>query len=141
MDRLYEDLRSRLGEPLWHDEQGVPRYDSFHPNLCGVYDTHVALLEIACQGCEKRFLVSSSWNHHCDLERFARTRGTDVTVLGPQMPDATNGGGSFGYGDAPWHGDPQCAGTTMATEVVRVVEFWTRDFEWQRRQSYEFCYT
>lgn len=59
MYRLYRDIRDKLGEPLWHDEHGVPRYVAFHPSMCGVYDVHVALLEIECQGCGEHFQLES----------------------------------------------------------------------------------
>jgi hypothetical protein len=47
--------------PLWWDENGVPRFDTHHPGLCpDIYADEVALLRIACQGCEREFLVQMS---------------------------------------------------------------------------------
>jgi hypothetical protein len=40
---LYKDLRERLGEPLWHDAEGVPRYAPFEPSLLGIYDRWAVL--------------------------------------------------------------------------------------------------
>lgn len=64
----------------------------------------------------------------------------------PTLPTKEHSGW-FAFGDAPWHADSlgQCAGTTMTTDVVRVVEFWTKDggdhaLDWQRRPEYEFEY-
>lgn len=143
MYRLYEDIRDRLGEPKWHDEQGVPRYCDFHPSQCGIYDRWVALLEIACQSCGQRFLVSDSYSQ-MDLIQAAMRRGGNIAES-PELPNATNYGADFSFGDAPWHGERQCAGTTMTTETLRVVEFWTKDggehqMDWQRRPEFEFNY-
>ena len=33
MLRDYFDIRSRLGEPLWFDDNGVPRYVPFTPGM------------------------------------------------------------------------------------------------------------
>jgi hypothetical protein len=141
MYRLYEDLRDKLGEPKWHDEQGVPRYCDYHPSCGDIYDRWAALLEIECQGCRQRFLVSDSYSP-MDFIRAGWKPG-DPTE--PAFPAPDNYGGSFSFGDAPWHGARQCSGTTMTTDTTRVVEFWTRDggdhaMEWQRRPEYEFTY-
>lgn len=149
MYRLYNDIRNRLGEPLWHDEQGVPRYDTFHPSLCGIYDRFVALMEIECQACEGKFLVSGSWDHsdairESDLAALLKRKPREGWCEHPIFPTATHSG-SFGFGDAPWHGIEQCSGTTMSTSVLRIVEFWSRDGgysgqDWRRRPEYEFVY-
>ena len=90
----YRDIASRLGPSLWWDDHGVPRYDPFHPDLCGVYDGYVALLQIACQSCGRRFLVASgisrSW------------RPLRVGSRPPALPTA-NDTSSLGYGDPPRH--------------------------------------
>jgi hypothetical protein len=44
----YEDIlalaeRAGAGEPLWADENGVPRFAKFHPDLLGVYDRYAVL--------------------------------------------------------------------------------------------------
>ena len=147
MYRLYSDIRDKLGEPLWHDEHGVPRYCEFHPEHCGIYDRHVALLEIECQSCGQRFPVSASWDHGDAIQAW-------VSAGKPQgfkwedaleLPTPTNHGGSFTFGDAPWHGERQCAGTTMTTDTIRVLQFWSRDggehgFDWRRRPEFEVSY-
>lgn len=141
MYRLYEDLRDKLGEPTWHDEQGVPRYCDFHPSRGGIYDRWCALLEIACQACGQTFLVSDSYSM-TDMIRAGWKPGDPSE---PVLPTDGNGGGSFGFGDAPWHGEEQCSGTTMTTDTLRVVEFWTKDggdcgMDWRRRPEFEFAY-
>jgi hypothetical protein len=143
MYRLYSDIRDVLGEPLWHDEQGVPRYVPYAPQHGGIYDQWSALLEIQCQACGRPFLVSSSFSLS---DMFRHLRPDEPIPQHPVFPTADNCGGDFAFGDAPWHdGDRQCSGTTMTTDTVRVVEFWTHDggphgFDWQRRPEYEFSY-
>jgi hypothetical protein len=126
MYRRYEEIREKLGEPLWHDDQGVPRYIEFHPSLCGVYDTHVALLNIACQSCGKRFLVAASYNAFI---------GFRIQLSLPTSDEA----GSFGFGDAPYHGG--CAGETMTTDTMEIVQFWfKRTGDWIQLSELQFRY-
>lgn len=149
MYRLYSDIRDKLGEPKWHDENGVPRYCDFHPEHCGIYDRMVALLEIYCQGCERTFLVSCSWDHGMAIDGWLRA-GKPADKAGVwlddiEKPSAANHGGGFSFGDAPWHTWPdggQCAGTTMTTDVRRVVEFWMNvDSDgWTRHPEHECRY-
>ena len=141
MYRLYNDLREKLGEPQWHDEQGVPRYCAYQPSCGGIYDHWSALLEIDCQACGQLFLVSDSYS---TLDLIRQKAGATELRQEPVLP-TTSDAGWFSFGDAPWHGEEQCSGTTMSTEVLRVVEFWTRDggphkMEWRRRPEYEFAY-
>jgi hypothetical protein len=57
-DDLY-DLAQR--EPLWWDEHRVPRFAPFHPtDVNNIYATEVALCEISCQECSRKFLVAES---------------------------------------------------------------------------------
>lgn len=139
MYRLYEDIRERCGEPLWHDDQGVPRYRPYHPRDGGIYDRWSALLEIECQGCRRRFLVGDCYS---TMDLIRDTRDGDPIPAAPVLPTAEHAGW-FCFGDAPWHEAEhgQCSGTTMSTGVLRVVEFWAREhFEWVRHPEYEFTY-
>lgn len=144
MYRRYQDIRDRLGEPLWHDDHGVPRYETFHPSLCGVYDEYVALLEIECQSCGDRMLVTDSWTKSEGI-RFWLMQGKpeDDTARfnSPQLPTPEDSG-NFTYGDMPWHRNG-CGGSTMTTDVAQVVEFWKRNAfcEWERQSQYEFKYS
>jgi hypothetical protein len=129
----YRDITSRLGPPLWWDDHGVPRYDPFHPDLCGVYDDYGALLEIACQSCGRRFHVASGISGG-----FYRLRNDDRA---PVLPVPGNSG-AFGYGDPPPHSDAlgRCPGETMSSDLVRVLEFWRRDgrdMTWRRDPRHE----
>ncbi len=63
----YEDILSRISEPpIWYDQNGVPRYAKFHPNMCpNIYADKVVLAQIACQECGEKFLVemhASIWS-------------------------------------------------------------------------------
>jgi len=125
----YDDIRSRISDPvLWWDNNGVPRYCEFHPSRCGIYDAVVALIEVACQACGRRFLIAVTFDGPALQElgdRFRRPTHADI--------------GSFHYGDPPSHGSEGClAGDTMNVESVRVVEFWEREAgEWRRLPEHE----
>ena len=127
MNAYYEDIRKRIPqEPLWHDDNGVPRYDPFHPDLCpNIYAKVVVLFRIACQACETKFDVEahSSW--------FSPIRcPKDLT-----------------YGDAPKHDHPdgrgRCSGETMTSDIIAVLEVWRKggDHEWERVPEQEGVYT
>lgn len=130
MLRDYGDIRSRISDLiLWWDDNGVPRYCEFRPQECGVYDTVVALVEVACQACQERFRVAVNFD------------GSTIRQRGEGYKLPTDGAiGSFHYGDPPSHSHDNegCAGNTMLVEAVRVLEFWERvDFNWVRRPQYE----
>jgi len=128
----YNDIRSRLGDPLWYDRHGVPRYDPFRPGMCGVYARYVALLEIACQACGRRFAVAVDLD---DLERLEWEKEGAFVLPTAEDP------GAFCYGDPPRHG---CVGDTMSSYTCRIAEFWERSQEtgwkWVRRREREFAY-
>lgn len=131
MNRDYNDIKSRLGQPLWYDEYAVPRYDKFSPDQCGIYDHQVALLEIRCQSCGELFRAASTWNR---LDCLWNDRAPVIAPL-----PSHDGWTSFHYGDPPSH---SCTGDTMNSEPVRVVEFWQRiDFEWQRNKAEEIVWS
>lgn len=139
MLRDYEDIVDRLGPPLWWDDNGVPRYAAFHPEMLGVYDEFAALIEIDCQGCDKRMLVATRWSK------------TDAVFFGakfreaPDLPTAKRGGDFGSYGDPPSHvaNIGRCVGSTMSSGALRVVEFWERDrrsMEWRRLPAHEVTF-
>lgn len=126
----YADIRSRIAEPpIWYDRHGVPRYEPFKPQMLGVYDDFAVLAEIACQRCGARFLVAASWTR---LDVFANS------MVQRSLESLAE---SFDYGDPPRHDDGpmgRCAGETMRSETVRVVERWERiGFDWVRRVAGE----
>ena len=150
---LYEDLREKLGDPLWVDEHGVPRYQPFAPDMLDIYAKFGALLEIRCQACHRPFQVGVSWSIiKCigsgELVHW-NEEGHDGRPM--VMPSVEEGVGAFGFGDAPWHETPDegvCVGATMSTEAVRVLEFWERPdqpkgenfTEWVRHPEYEVTF-
>lgn len=111
MYQPYLDLREAMkekGEPLWHDEAGVPRWIEWHPShLHNIYADEAALLEVTCQSCGEKFRCADSKSF-----QYILRSGPE-----PWVPS---------WGDAPWHGEQQCAGTTMTTDW-EVVERWKRE--------------
>lgn len=141
MNRAYDDIRSRLGEPLWFDGHGVPRYDPFHPEMCGVYDRYVAFVLIGCQACDQTFRVAVEWGAEDMIAAAAAKAGTIDPALPTADPDRWRAVGSFHYGDPPIHG---CAGDTMNSVPLRILEFWHRPsdnspngFDWRRLPEHE----
>jgi len=135
MKAYYEDIRKRIKEePKWFDENGVPRYDEFHPKLCpNIYADEVVLIEIKCQACGRRFLVELSWNIHDEIFRKI-----------PSLEERIKNN-SIHYGDPPFHlinGKP-CVGNTMNSVPLRVVQFWRYNIikpfgeEWVRVKKLE----
>lgn len=132
---LYKDIRERLGEPLWHDQDGVPRYAEFNPQLLGIYDDWACLFVVECQSCSRQFKCAAGLSvvHYCmknylhDKSKWDEMTGKrdDAEFVLPHL---------IGWGDAPWHDDErQCAGTTMSTDVVAILEVWHRkNSEWKR---------
>ena len=136
MHRGYDDITARLGEPLWWDGQGVPRYDTFRPDLCGVYDTQVALVELACQGCSRRLMVTVEHDLMAVIEH---------NIDSWSMPTADDPGCWDSYGDPPIHAGAKglCIGCSMTSGCYRILEFWQKrdlDGDWERKTEYEFDY-
>ncbi len=130
----YSDIKSRLGEPLWYDEHGVPRYEPFHPRMCNVYAKHLALMLVECQACEKTFKVAKS------LDVF---KEYEIGEAGYEILPTAEDVNAFHYGDAPSH---DCVGDTMNVITRRILEFWRWDYrpgvqdDWRRCPEYEFEY-
>lgn len=130
MHPKYEDilnLASQAGvEPVWWDENGVPRFRPFRPEDLGVYDYFAALGEIECsaQYCRRGFLVGVG----LPKQTFTLTRFVTNSI--DSVIDAIEC-----YGDPPRHTTPDggtCAGETMVSDMVRIVGVWVRDdgLEW-----------
>lgn len=115
MHQSYRDIREKLGEPVWWDEYGVPRYCQFQPRCAAnIYAHEVTLLEIACQACGRLFHVADAGN----ILDFSPDR--------PTLRQAIENG-TIHYGDPPNVG---CcpAGATMNCEDLRVLEYWYKDY-------------
>lgn len=137
-------------EPLWYDEHGVPRYAEHSPALCSdIYADEVALLEIACQACERTFRVQMSAVAGDALLRahvWAHRLGTKVTdTVARELATETIArriqDGTIHFGDPPRHdqagpaGGACLSGDTMNCDNLQVVEYWRRDREtrsWER---------
>jgi len=131
MKAYYEDIRKRIKEePKWFDENGVPRYDEFHPKLSpNIYADEVALLEIKCQNCGRRFLVELNWDMNDKIFR-------NIPSLEARIKN-----NSIHYGDPPIHlidGEP-CVGNSMNSVPLKVVQFWRRGIDkgWVRVKKLE----
>lgn len=117
----YSDIRSRLGEPLWNDANGVPRYDEFEPRMLGVYDKFATLFLVQCQSCGQTFPCGMGgrdwyWNGSTMKE---------CASINDFLRDFVS------WGDAPRHGG--CAGETMSSSVVKLLSVWERNRgDWEK---------
>lgn len=137
---LYQELREALGAPRWIDRNGVPRYLDFHPGAAAeIYCDWVALMDVECQSCGKRFLCANAIDHCQVAVEFLR-RGEDLppNTTSVMIPVVAH------WGDAPWHdwhGDPcgfesQCPGTTMTTEFHNL-RVWHRNRDHSKHNEFE----
>jgi len=130
----YDDLRALTDkEPIWFDEQGVPRWCEFHPSKANnPYADEVALLEIECQECRRRYKVAVSWSlAFAMIENAGKAGAATFDQLKANRP-------SLHPHNLCW-GDPPCwecsAGYCMSCFERRVLEFWQRGEgvrEWKR---------
>lgn len=141
----YEDILEAAGkDPLWWDENGVPRFRPHHPDLSAdIYANEVVLLRIACQFCLHEQLVQMTWSSmqavrfRIHVEWAALSKGdtvdkdTPIRTLADSVRD-----GSIHYGDPPHHDDDRgefChAGCTMNVYDLAIEEFWVRKDSWER---------
>jgi hypothetical protein len=128
MHAHYKDILSRIQDPpAWFDENAVPRFDPFSPDLiANIYADICVLVEIQCQNCRRTFKVSMSEGA---MERFNR-RG----LIYAQIENK-----SLHYGDPP---NINCCGSgpTMNCLDIRVLECWRRgekSFVWDRQPDLE----
>ena len=124
----YQDIIKKLGEPLWWDEVGCPRYEEFKPSLCNdIYISEAALVRIACQSCGHKTLVGMSWSKSsCVFSAHP------PNPLSDQIKD-----GYIHYGDPPPH---NCCGDTMNCLDLKVLQFWKKErafHNWERDSSLE----
>lgn len=127
MKQSYFDIREKLGNPLWWDEVGCPRYAEFHPELANnIYARQCCLLLIKCQACRHEFKVAMTYS----LESI--TYGRPMRDLITRIKNK-----SIHYGDPPNVGC--CAsGPTMNCDDVSVIQMWERrNCEWVRSPELE----
>lgn len=125
MNHHYADIRDLIDEePHWWDEHAVPRYCYFMPGECAnIYAREVALLQIECQACARKFEVCMSSDPFDSSTSFA---------------DAVRQG-TIHYGDPP---NIACcpAGATMNSVPLEVLQFWRRASRgggWERIRDLE----
>lgn len=113
MKRAYDDITSRIAEPpSFFQADGVPRWGPFHPDVSpGIYADETALVEIACQSCDRRFRVM-----------FEHSRSDHPPQ--PKIVDRIVQRSLF-YGDPP-NVDCCMSGPSMNSVPIRVVEYWSR---------------
>jgi hypothetical protein len=128
MHCAYKDIRDKLGDPMWWDEQAVPRYATFDPEIvANIYAREVALVEIACQGCGRRFPVAFSW------ASFESVHGNPVPPISERIIKK-----ELYYKDPPNVGC--CSGVCSTSVPLRVLEFWKygkSPFDWERLKDLE----
>jgi hypothetical protein len=118
MYTYYSDILSKMGDPLWWDENAVPRYKLFEPQaIADIYATECALAMIACQNCSTYFSVCISHN---------LLLGFGKNSLSKRITSK-----SLSYGDPP---NSRCcpAGPTMGSIMCKIIQYWHRgeDTKW-----------
>ena len=96
--------------------------------MLGVYDEFALLAEIACQSCDQRFLIGEGWRRFEVSPSEIHTQSLIEVV------------GAWTFGDPPRHDDGQrrCAGETMSSVELSIVEAWGRDdLDWVRHPELE----
>jgi hypothetical protein len=125
MHTHYEDILSNVPlEPLWFDENAVPRFCDFAPDkLANIYADECVLMRISCQVCATRLLVAMSGS-----------RGKLARTLSEQIERH-----EIHFGDPP---NIQCcaSGPTMNSVPRLVLEYWKRGLkapQWERDPTLE----
>lgn len=132
MNHHYADILALSPDPpQWWDENAVPRFCEFHPShVADIYADEVALLQIQCQYCRRKFKVAMSRG---TFERHLQRR--------PYLANDIKAN-RITYGDPP---NIQCCapGPTMSADELRVIEYWQRNHnhEWNRIEEYEIDLT
>lgn len=134
MNNNFTDITDKLGTPEWYDIYGYPRYCRFHPSVThDIYSIMTSLIEIRCQECFCTFEVVMSYGQ-INLIKLdgSHLHAKDI------LPTKDNMHVYWHYGDPPFH---DCIGDTMNSEIVKILEFWTRNYDiedgWVRKKEYE----
>ena len=133
MNHDYADIRDLINkDPVWFDENAVPRYCEFGPkHVANIYADECVLLRIECQACGHEFDVAMS--RSASAQEVVRSFGGHASsALSMQIVRKT-----IHYGDPPNIG---CcpSGPTMNCEDVEVLQYWHRvNHEWTRERSCE----
>jgi len=133
MRQPYRDVCDRIAEkPQWFDALGYPRYCAFAPSeVSNLYASEVALVEIACQNCDRRFLVAFTWSPFCRTPSLS-ARIKRRSHWGEPREHTMH------YGDPP---NVNCCspGPVMNCVNLRIIEFWEQKgaIDWRRRIDLE----
>jgi ferredoxin len=132
MHAYYEDILSNVPlEPLWFDENAVPRYCDFAPDkIANIYADECALMRISCQGCGLCLSVAMSESRALRITSQLKLSAT----LAEQIESH-----AIHYGDPP---NIQCcaSGPTMNSVPRLVLEYWKRGLkapQWERDPTLE----
>lgn len=130
MKPSYEDIHRVAAtagvQPLWFDQDGVPRFDEFDPDMLGVYDDFSILAAIQCQNCALSFWVGCGYMKY-PLGPLVTNRILTIEQVVER----------FHYGDPPRHG---CVGDTMSSITLELLEVWEKSrstYGWMRRHDLE----
>jgi len=135
MKHYYEDiLKLTKREPIWFDENAVPRYCEFSPKvIADIYADECSLVLIQCQSCHTEFKVAFS------DEKFSIRKMITESFVGRKLSTLAESirGHQIHYGDPP---NMRCcpAGNTMNCDDIKVLEYWRRSkFGWKRIRKLE----
>lgn len=123
MHTAYSDILERIADqPIWWDENAVPRFVPFEPHrMANIYAVEAALVRVRCQGCSREFDVAvsqPSQNYRLPGEVF---EGPPVLIRHQIRSRLLH------YGDPPNVG---CcaAGASMNSVPQRVLEYWVKPY-------------
>lgn len=137
MKPLYSDILERLGDPLWWDQRGVPRYEPFHPSMIGTDAEVVMPATIQCQFCKHPFRVA------IEVDRWDHPRIVASALTQWRMTEALQSD-CVGYEDPPRLLTPCCeAGATATSELVEIHEIWAfgmkdHQTKWYKVEGWKF---
>lgn len=121
----YGDILDRIpGEPLWWDENAVPRYCEFSPGyLANIYASEAVLLLISCQiGAHHHFHVAMSRQLPAEVDLATEIQEKRIH-----------------YGDPPVVA--YCSSPDANSVAIQVLQYWRREasvpFRWVRDPALE----
>ncbi|MEM6480687.1 MAG: hypothetical protein AAF681_02500 [Pseudomonadota bacterium] len=124
MHTHYFDILVRIDEdPIWFDENAVPRYVRFQPNLmANIYAREAVLARISCQRCGHPFDVAFSRSMGLSSVFLPQPRHGPVGLLRHDIMTRR-----LHYGDPP---HIRCCDSVPSMNSVRrrVLEYWVKPY-------------
>ena len=119
MHTYYGDILDRIpSEPLWWDENAVPRYCEFSPNrLANIYASEAVLLLVACQ-------IGPMHHFHVAMSRCPPAEPDLATEIRERR---------IYYGDPPVVA--YCISPEASSVAIKVLQYWKRGLlpdDWKR---------